>query len=225
MAGENAVRPKGIKAKLENFWYHYKFYTVACVIAALAVIVSVAQCSSAPRYDYKIVVATESVALSPLQLEAVEQSLKRYCEDLNGDGSVEVLLHNCTEDKENTDPQMHLTLQQKLQSLVMSEHECLLFITDKGRFEWIDGLGKSGFIANTGLADNGGKSLSLDRTDLITHAKELCDPKDQMLWPRELFISRRAVEGTLFEQKEGIEEITKRSDELVQKIAKGKQAE
>jgi len=96
MAGENLVRPKGFKAKVENFWYHYKYHTIAFLFVFITLAVSITQCSTKTDYDYKIIVATRSVTLSTPQLQAITDELKTYGEDVNGDGEVNLLLVDCT---------------------------------------------------------------------------------------------------------------------------------
>ena len=76
MAGENLVRPKGFKSKIQNFWYHYKYHSIVFLLAVVTLAVSIAQCATKTNYDYKIIVATRSMTLSSIQLDAVQKELK-----------------------------------------------------------------------------------------------------------------------------------------------------
>ena len=120
MAGENLVRPKGFKAKIQNFWYHYKFHTLVFLVVFVTLFISVAQCAAKTDYDYKIIVATRSMTLSTPQLEAITTELKQYGEDLNGNGSVDILLVDCTMDSNESDYQTTLGKQQRLQTFLMA---------------------------------------------------------------------------------------------------------
>ncbi len=221
MAGENLVRPKGIKAKVENFWYHYKFHTIAALLAFCALAVFVVQCSTKPEYDYKIVVATRSMTLSTLQIEGIEKELKQYGEDLNGDGEVNLLLVDCTLDNNFSDHQSFLAKQQKLQVLLMSDVEATLFLTDTKCLEWIDGLNsQTQFIANTGLPHNDGRGFLVSDTHIIKNPAKSANYEPNLKWPKDLSICRRKIEGTVFEEKEGAEKNINAADAFIQRIIK-----
>ena len=218
MAGENLVRPKGLKAKIENFWYHYKYYAIACAVVVVTLLVSIAQCAAKTDYDYKVALATDTVQMTSAQIDALTSEFKEYGKVLNGDGEINFLLVDCTSSKGISDHQTYVSKQQKLQTLLMSDTEVMLFVTDAERFEWIDNLGNGNFIENTGLPHNGGKSYNLSDTGILQTAKEKIDPNEQLIWPKELYISRRTVKGTLFEGRDGVEENLKNADELVRNL-------
>ena len=160
MAGENLVRPKGFKAKAENFWYHYKYHTIALLVVFVTLAVSIAQCATKTDYDYKIVAATRSVTLSTGQIQAITAELNRYGEDLNGDGEVNLLIVDCTLDGNTSDYQALLAKQQKLQALLMTDTEAMLFLTDNKCLQWIDELNpETKFIADTKLPHNDGRGF------------------------------------------------------------------
>lgn len=221
MANENRVKPKGFKAIVENFWYHYKFHTIVFVIVLVTLAVSITQCATKTDYDYKIVVATRSVTLSTFQLQAMTEELNRYGEDLNGDGEVNLMLVDCTLDGNTSDYDALLAKQQKLQLLLMTDIEAMLFVTDDECLQWIDDLNpKTNFIADTGLPHNNGKSFIISNTHIIQNPKNNVTVEKKLLWPDDLSICRRRIEGTAFEEKEGIEEATKNADEFIQRIIK-----
>ena len=218
MAGENLVRPKGLKAKIENFWYHYKYYAIACSVIVVTLVVSIAQCSNKTDYDYTVVLATDTVEMTSPQIDTLTSELKKYGKDLNGDGEINFLLVDCTSSKGLSDHQTYIAKQQKLQTALMSNTDVMLFITDEERFEWIDNLGNSNFIENTGLPHNGGKSYKLSDSGILQIAKQKIDPNGKLIWPKELYISRRTVKGTLFEGRDGVEESVKNADEFVRNL-------
>ena len=216
MAGENLVRPKGLKAKIENFWYHYKYYAIACAVVVVTLVVSISQCSSKTQYDYTVFIATDTVEMTSLQIDTLTSELKKSGKDLNNDGEVNFLLVDCTSSKGLSDHQTYIAKQQKLQTALMSNTDVMLFITDKERFEWIDNLGNANFIENTGLPHNGGKSYNL--SGILQTVKEKIDQSGKLIWPKELYISRRTVKGTLFEGRDGVEESVKNADEFVRNL-------
>lgn len=218
MAGENLVRPKGFKAWCANYWYHYKYHTIVALVLLITAAITIAQCSTRTKYDYEIVVATETVFLTGGQLDSVKEQLEKYGDDLNGDGEVNVLLIDCTFNKKESDYESYNAKQQKLQTLLMNDTDVMLFITDPQRLEWINALGKTDFIANTGLPHHDGKAYILNNTPVLEDAKKSFDPENKYDWGKQLLISRRTIEGTLFENRKGVETKVKNADALIQKI-------
>ena len=51
----------GTAARLENFWYHYKWHTIAAVFALFVIIVCTVQCASNTKYDIQILYAGDHV--------------------------------------------------------------------------------------------------------------------------------------------------------------------
>lgn len=91
-APEEIQRPRGVRAWLENFWYHYKFATIA-IVAALAVVgVGVYQLASRVTPDAYIMLS------GPFFYENTEPVMRAFAEamdeDYNGDGEKVVnILH------------------------------------------------------------------------------------------------------------------------------------
>ncbi|MBO5105330.1 MAG: hypothetical protein J6C29_00350 [Clostridia bacterium] len=221
MAGENSVKPKGIKAKIENFWYHYKYHSIALIIVFVTLAVSITQCSLKPDYDYKIVVATRSMTLSTIQLDAVKSELNRYGEDVNGDGEVNLLLVDCTLDGNTSDYQTLLAKQQKLMALLMTDTEAMLFLTDDKCLEWIDSLNeRSHFIADTGLPHNNGRGFLISDTHIIQNPKATVNAEKGLRWPNDLSICRRKIKDTVFEEKDGIDKAVSDADAFIGRIIK-----
>lgn len=72
---------------IDNFWYHYKWQTLAVLFVLIVVLVSVTQCSSANRSDI-----TVTVACNYTMSDAVQTSIQGILgdvlpEDFDGDGS------------------------------------------------------------------------------------------------------------------------------------------
>lgn len=220
MAGENLVRPKGFKATVENFWYHYKFHTIVCLLLVITLAVSIAQCSTKTEYDYKIVVATKSMPLTTTQLTALKNELTPYGTDLNGDGQVNILLVDCTMDSNPADYQNNLAKQQKLQAILMSDTDVMLFITDLKAFSFIKNLNDTGFIENLNLPDGDGYYYDFTNTDIIKNTKAAADSKNLFKWP-EFLISRRIIKGTLFEGRDGVNENMKNADAFIERVISG----
>ena len=51
----------GIAARLENFWYHYKWHTIAAIFALFVIIVCTVQCATNTKYDIQVLYAGDHV--------------------------------------------------------------------------------------------------------------------------------------------------------------------
>ncbi len=219
MAGENLVRPKGFKAKIQNFWYHYKFHTLVFLVVFVTLFVSIAQCAGKTDYDYKIIVATRSMTLSTPQLEAITTELKQYGEDLNSNGTVDLLLVDCTMDSNQSDYQTGVGKQQKLQTLLMADAETMLFLVDESCLKWIDNLNKeTQFLDNLGLPNNNGKGFLVGDTHIIQTPKAEVKSEANLRWPVDLSICCRRITGTTFEKQSGAIESRKEALEFIARI-------
>ena len=219
MAGENLVKPKGFKAKIQNFWYHYKFHTLVFLVVFVTLFVSVAQCAAKTDYDYKIIVATRSMTLSTPQLEAITTELKQYGEDLNGNGSVDILLVDCTMDNSQSDYQTALGKQQRLQTLLMADAETMLFLVDESCLKWINNLNKqTQFLDDLGLPNNEGKGFLVGNTHIIQTPKAEVNSEANLRWPVDLSICCRRIKGTTFEKQSGAIESRKEALEFIARV-------
>lgn len=89
-----------LSAKLENFWYHYKWHSIAAVVVIAITIVLVLQTCSRVSYDgyilyagpYEIKQTSQNGDIAPYA-EAIS-SLKKVCSDYDNDGNVNVTLQN-----------------------------------------------------------------------------------------------------------------------------------
>ena len=51
----------GAAARLENFWYHYKWHTIAAIFALFVIIVCTVQCATNTKYDIQVLYAGDHV--------------------------------------------------------------------------------------------------------------------------------------------------------------------
>ena len=91
---EIAIKPKTFKEKLQNYWFHYKWHTIATVFSVVILAVLVAQCAGREKYDYTVVLFSYKSCLDA-QTQKVEEYLENYSTDLDGDGKVNVSVINC----------------------------------------------------------------------------------------------------------------------------------
>ena len=218
MGNENKVRPKGFRKWIENFWYYYKYHTVVAIVVVLTLSVSITQCATRTKYDYQFVLATASAEMAPTQIEAIKNELLKYCEDVNGDGEVNVNLIDCTFNEVKSVKQTIDSKRQRIQSIVMSEQDILVYFMDKACFEWLDSVIDGGFMEDLGLSTENGKYFSLTETELYKNAKEGFDTT--YTWPNELLVSRRIVKDTLIEKDKKVIVSLKKADAFIEKLIK-----
>ncbi len=79
--------PKTPKSRWENYWYHYKWPTLAGLFIVVAVAFLAFQMLSKEKYDYTLVVVTEK-ALAADTLEDIAETMAPFGVDRNGDDEV-----------------------------------------------------------------------------------------------------------------------------------------
>ncbi len=85
---------KNFKSRLENFWYYYKWHTLAAVVVLVAVGVGLSQCVG--RVDVDIVVyylSADPVSYSEDKVN-LKKALEPYVRDYTGDGQVRIEIEN-----------------------------------------------------------------------------------------------------------------------------------
>ena len=90
-----------VSAKLENFWYHYKWHTIAGAFVFVCVLILTLQLFTKTNYDIKIIYAGEkTVSAGALTADGKTEYLKLYealksvADDYNNDGNVNINLQN-----------------------------------------------------------------------------------------------------------------------------------
>ena len=85
-----------VKQKLENFWYHYKWHSIVALFLVIVILVCSLQFCSGTEYDAYIMYVggyafgrTSENGDIPTYV-GMTNALKRVCEDVSGDGEIEV---------------------------------------------------------------------------------------------------------------------------------------
>ncbi len=203
--------PQTFSDKVKNYWYHYKVHTLLTLFVAAVLAIGVVQCATAPQYDAKIALYTNDYYLSD-QTEFLADYFAQYYTDINGDGEVTVQMLDCSYTTEgNFDSDLARSQATKLNSLLASDENVLLFIVDEKNFEHLDGVFTS--------VDN----FFTDSAALPSDAYEEAEEKGLKL-PNNLIVGKRVVKGTLLEKTENIETISAAADDVLAHL-KDKNAE
>ena len=126
---ETATVLKTPKEKFANFWLYNKWYVIGITAIVALIVFMVAQCASRPVYDMKVIYFAYTPAIDN-QTAHIADYIQPYCEDVNGDGEVNVQVINCSLSEENGNINLRNTTFQKLQATIVAEESAMLFITD-----------------------------------------------------------------------------------------------
>ena len=129
--------PATPKGWLENFWYHHKWAFLGGLFALVVGIVLVVQLVTRDLPDYHILLMTKQTYIDT-DVQALEQTLAAYGQDLDGDGKVEVSIQNCRIAKDTN--QQYNSGFQILQAHLMAG-DVLFFVWDESAYKmFMDGL-------------------------------------------------------------------------------------
>lgn len=146
-----------MRAKVENFWYHYKWHTIISVFLVFVAVIGIWQYIDTPQYDYQIILYTSRSDTTALAT-ALNKELCALGDDINGDGEVNVQIYNMSYGDMDSNSNFRNSQAQALRGELMSDR-CFLIITDEDRFEQLE---QQGYFENSQLPDNNGKSYRID---------------------------------------------------------------
>lgn len=139
------IVPKTFKEKVQNYWYHFKWHTIAAISLTVVIAIMVTQCATREKYDFITVLFTYTSVMDG-QAQNVEEYLEQYASDIDGDGKVNVQVVNCSFNAENGSAQMARLSLTKLQSMIAAEPKAILFIFDDKGEEYLNGISESGIL-------------------------------------------------------------------------------
>ncbi len=202
---EEAVMPRTFKEKLQNYWFHYKWQTIATVFTAVILAVLISQCASRTAWDMNIVYFTYTPVLDE-QTRLVADYFEDICGDINDDGEIHVNVTNCSVSKD-TNVQYKNTMLTKLQALITAEPTAQLYITDSESIKYFEVDALNNFFAT--------EQIKLDED---FYEKTRSETLGKL--PDGLQIACRRVEGTLMDKNEDVDKVYKESNKILSKLEK-----
>lgn len=194
------------KEKVKHVWYYYKWGIISVVVAAIILAVSINQCATATKYDFGIVAFTYT-SLSTESLDKLTGHMKEKCEDINGDGEVNIEVINCSfDDNSNADAQYQTAVLSKVQGILSADHDKLIYITDSDGYKFIMG------------EDNKNDGLFTEEPYVITEEQRQKMIENEIFLPEGTQFSIRAVDGTWLEGEKGIEDIFEQSKKAFEAV-------
>lgn len=93
---DTPAEDKSIEGKIKNFWYHYKWHTIATVLVALFLFVGITQMSSREKFDISVMYAGPAVVKGD-DYTALSESLSGLLgNDIDGNGKKSVYIYPFT---------------------------------------------------------------------------------------------------------------------------------
>ncbi len=209
MAENIVLKPKTFKEKRQNFWYHYKWHTIAVIFIAVVLAVCITQCAKKTKPDLRIMVSL-SKPLTSEMTDQLSELLAPYAEDLNGDGQVYVEIIDCSYDASGNSQTVQ-AMQSKFQAEVASG-EVLLFINDDTTFSRSADIDL--FAENEGFLSKDKRAYSLVGTSIYDKLNE----NDYL--PKSMYLCKRRISGTSAEKKKGVQDTIAAADSFVEKLIK-----
>lgn len=203
---EVSITPKTFSEKLSNFWFHYKWHTIAIIASLIVISIAVSQCVSRINYDFEIVYFTNTYTLDD-NTEKIADYIEEYATDVNGDGEVNVQVINCSISSNSKDYQLRNTNLTKLQSIIAGNEKVILYITDKDSIHFFDNIG-----------ENIGGLFEGEPLEFGSHFYDSIEIVGVEPLPEELQISLRKVSKTVFDESEEAQKAFKEAEKLLAKL-------
>lgn len=122
--------------KISGAWYRSKWLILFVAFAIIVVAYITHDMLTTVKPDYTVLVISSDSALYYRTVE-LEEFFERYCDDVNGDGEVNVLIYNISTDY-TSDPSTATASQAQLMSQLQSGENVLLVSDQPTDFELID---------------------------------------------------------------------------------------
>lgn len=176
-----AILPTTFNEKLKNFLFYNRFIVLGVAFLLIVFAILFNQCVSRIDYDICVTVYTSS-PVGENDLQRMAEYFEKICDDINGDGEVHVQIIDCSFSK-NSNRQLSIAANQKLQSVLVAEYKAMLFITDDYTLDYMQSISsEESFFEDTVMLD---KSFY-----------DFCETEDLFKLPSDIKLSRRKINKT-----------------------------
>lgn len=126
---------KKIKSLIDNYWYYYKWYVIVGLFLLFALVVGITQSATREKYDASVIWAMHGYVDAPY-VEEMAKELEKHCEDLDGNGevNVRVILVTFTSEGGMPNSDVEFSMQQKLITQ-LSAGDVYIVVTDETTYE------------------------------------------------------------------------------------------
>ncbi len=187
-----------------NKIYYNKWHILAAAVAVIVAISFVFQITGKKKADFGVIIYTHTL-VNEQTANAIKEYLEENCNDINGDGEVNVSVINCSIDSKSNNYQYNSTIINRLQA-TLTDSDKLVIINDAETIEEFNSA-----TATKGMLE--GEPLPIGET--FKKAKQ-----GDLVFSDNLLVSCRKVKGTVLEGKKNIEKIYKESKKAVDILTK-----
>lgn len=216
-AANNVATTATGKSKWENFWYYNKMYIAIILVIAIVLAVGVTQCATRTRYDATVVLYCD-LAVSTDTVLLLGNTMKEFCDDTNGNGSVDVNVADCSISEAERMSEAGVSKSNKLMAM-FTDPSAILYIVDDYGFDKLSELNDGAYIDDSlDLPDKDGKALKISGTDfdIVFSPTFLTDYSEKT----DFYIFRRVVDGTAIEKNKNVMKNYDAAAETIRKIQK-----
>ena len=197
---DDAIVPKTFKEKLAHLWFYHGVTIISLLLSLVVLAVLITQCASREKYDLKVVIYTSSY-IDVENNDYISKYLSKNIDDINGDGTANIQVLNCSYTANDKDAQYEYNMATKIQAIIASEADALLFITDEVTHEKLTNISEDIFD---------GEPLALDE-----NFYKNCDKATYTKLPEGLTISCRTIKGTTLEYNKNVKTYYKESQKII----------
>lgn len=195
--------PLTAKEKIKNYWYHDKFIIITVAILTVCIALLITQCATKTEYDATVVVFTYSIT-GDENCKLMGEYLEKYANDINGDGKVNINVVNCSLNGSDLNSNYNFNARTKAQTILASDANALLFITDEESYKYLSSISKDGNLFE-------GEPILFEK-DFY----EFCNTEDNFYeTPENLQISCRDINGTVIEKDKNIDSYYKEAQTIL----------
>jgi hypothetical protein len=203
-AYENEIKPKTFGEKISHFFYYHWRALIITVLCLCVVIFATVSCFNKKKPDLKVLIYDNRI-LADMYVPEIQDYFAQFCNDYNNDGEVYVQVINCTYQTGVSTAQYQNTMMQRLQSVIVTDSECMLIITsDMGKKYFDDYL--DGVLCEEGTA--------------LKDEYYNCAFDEDIKIPEDVKIYLRNINGTLLEDNEKSVSAVTKSKEFIENMSK-----
>lgn len=202
---EVAITPQTALEKFKNIWFHDKWFIIAALIIAISVAFVAHECTNKIEYDTTIVLYTYSPT-GDSNCDIMADYFEGLCDDINGDGQVNVNVVNCSLNEYQPNSQETRVAREKMQGIIATNANALLFITDTDSYEFFSEISNE-------ITFFDGEPIPLGE-DFY----EACKTDDIFDLPKNMQISCRNINGAVIGKDKNIETYYNLAQKILQNL-------
>ncbi len=186
---DKKIVPKTFEEKRANFLFYHKYKLIFAIAAIIVLAIIIHSIVTTPNYDATVTIYCYEY-VDEQTVEDTSVWMEKLFEDINENGSVDILVTECSFAADTDLAETVRTKQLKIQS-ILTEEDALLFILDDESLKYLNGITDSFTVFSeeniVALNDSYYDELSGDRIGMLEEKKR--------------YLCLRTVDGSAIEGK------------------------